>query len=83
MSSAFWGHKPSDHHPKIGGIQFHLVIAVGDKATAERFAKNIRKDGLLARVQKKSITSTFGKKRRVTGHCYVVFKAQPKAWRGR
>lgn len=82
MPSIYWGNKPSDHHPKIGGIQFHLSNAFPDKATAERVAKGIRADGSLARVQKKSITSTFGKKRRVVGHAYVVFKAQPKAWRG-
>jgi len=82
MKQIFWGNKPSDHHPKIGGIQFHLVISVTDKATAERFAKKIRANGSLARCQKKTITSTFGKKRRVTGHAYVVFEAQPKSRRG-
>jgi hypothetical protein len=75
MSEIFWGNKPSDHHPMIGRKQFHLEGAFGDKATAERVAKGLRENGLLARVQKKSITSTFGNKRRVVNHAYVVFKA--------
>ena len=81
MAQIFWGNKPSDHHPKISGVQFHFVIAVTDKPTAERFAENIRKEGSLARVQKKPLYSTFGNKRKVTSHCYVVFQAHAAKWR--
>ena len=75
MSEIFWG-SPHKHVPIIGGIQFHFHGAYMSKATAQRIADAKRKDGFLARVQKKPITSLFGKKRKVTSHCYVVFFAQ-------
>jgi hypothetical protein len=76
MSDIFWG-TPHKHVPKIDGIQFYFHGAYMNKGTAQRIAAGKRKDGLLARVQKKTITSLFGKKRKVTSHCYVVFIAQP------
>ena len=81
MPQIFWGNKPSDHSPKIDGIQYHLVIAVTEKAIADRFARTIRGDGKLARVQKKSITARYGKIRRVIGYCWVVFQAHSKSRR--
>jgi len=81
MAQIFWGRKPSDHAPKIGGIQFILHMTVTDKVTANRIAKQLRADGNLARVQKKTLTSTFGKRKKVVGHCYAIFKAHSKKFR--
>lgn len=75
MSQIFWG-SPHKHVPVIKGKQFHFHGAYTDKETADRIAKAIRGDGSLARVQKKTITSTFGKRRRVVGNSFVVFKAK-------
>jgi hypothetical protein len=65
----------------IGKIQFHFHIAVTDKSVADRIANSIREHGSLARVQKKPIKSTFGKKRKTVSHCWVVFEAHPKKLR--
>jgi len=80
MSEVFWG-TPHKHVPIINGIQFYFHGAYMSKPTAQRIASGKRKDGLLARVQKKPITSLFGKKRKVVSHCYVVFIAQPEGVR--
>lgn len=67
-----WG-TPHQRAPIIGGKQFTFICAVTDETVAQRMATPWRKGGHLVRVQKKSITSRFGKKRRITGHCWVVF----------
>lgn len=77
-SEYFWGNKPSDHAPLIGGKQFVYDGAFFLKQKAEKHADNIRKNGHLARVQKKSIMDRFGNKRKVTGHVYVVFRARDR-----
>lgn len=78
MVQIFWG-SPHKHVPKIGGIQFHFWAAFTDKATADRVAELKRKDGHLARVQKKPQNRQRGQ--RIDGYCYVVFLAHPKGMR--
>lgn len=75
-SEYFWGHKPSDHAPLIGGKQFIYVGAFFAKSRAEKEAENWKNYGFLVRIKKKSITDRFGNKRKVTGHVYVVFRSQ-------
>ena len=77
-SEYFWGSKPSDHAPLIGGKQFLYDGAFFAKSKAEREAETLRSAGYLARIQKKSITDRFGSKRKVTGHVYVVFRARDR-----
>ena len=77
-SEYFWGSKPSDHAPVIGGKQFVYDGAFFLKQKAEKQADYIRENGYLARVQKRSITDRFGNKRKVTGHVYVVFRSRER-----
>lgn len=78
MTQVFWG-SPHKHVPIIGGIQFHYHGAYMNKDMANRIAENRRKEGLLARVQKKPLNRQRGA--RIIGYCYVVFVAHSKGRR--
>lgn len=73
MVQVFWGSKPSDHVPIIGGKQFHYDSAYTSKEEAEKIANLWRRQGMLVRLQKRAL---FGRKREWRGrkaYAYVVF----------